>query len=162
MMTYKSKTIEELKKKYEYKIDPLNLTDTAYIIYCIFYGRFVITLENYEFNEKINEIQQIIYNKQDKIDKNKLESFEKTLKEISDGCEKILKNVDFDYFEIRPVIGGISLDYKRNKDIPGAADIYQKIGKEIIDKEVNNFIRYEKILMSYNEQIISIKKNLTN
>ena len=82
MMTYKSKTIEELKKKYEYKIDPLNLTDTAYIIHCIFYGHFVVIFKNYKFNEKIKEIQQIIYNKQDNIDKNKLESFEKTLKEI--------------------------------------------------------------------------------
>ena len=162
MITYKCPTIDDIEKNYEYKIDPLNFIDTIHVIYSMFYGRFVIKLKEYRFNEKIKEIQTIMHNKGDKVDKNILESFEKTLKEISYGCEKIKKKARFDLSEITPITGGISLDYRRYKDIPGAADIYQKIGKEIIDKEVNKFIHYEKTLILYNEHIINIKKNLTN
>ena len=72
------------------------------------------------------------------------------------------KKVEFVHHEYLPIIYRLYDDYKRNQDKPGAADIYQKIGKEIIDKEVNSIIKYEKILVSYNDYIISIKKNLTN
>lgn len=49
------------------------------------------------------------------------------------------------------------MDYEKNKDKPGAADIYLKIGKEMIDKEVNLFIESEKRLILYNEQINELK-----
>ena len=162
MMRYKSKTIDELIKSYEYKINPLNLIDNIHIIYFMFYGQFSITLKEYRFNENIKEIQKIIKNKGNKIDKNRLESFEKTLKEISESCENIRKTIDFDLGENAPILAEISDDYERNINIPGAADIYQKIGKEIIDKEVNKFKGYEKILIYYNGQIINIKKYLSN
>ena len=76
--------------------------------------------------------------------------------------KKIRKTFDFVLVEIAPILARISYDYERNIDIPGAADIYQKIGKEIIDKEVNKFKGYEKILISHNGQIINIKKYLSN
>ena len=47
-------------------------------------------------------------------------------------------------------------------DKPGVEDVYLKIGNDIIDKEIKLFIQYHKILISYNDHIINIKKNLTN
>ena len=47
MMRYKSKTIDELIKSYEYKINPLNLIDNIHIIYSMFYGQISITLKEY-------------------------------------------------------------------------------------------------------------------
>ena len=161
-MIYENQTIDDLKKEYEYKIDPSNFIDTIFIIYAMRYGLFINKLKDYRFNEKIKEIQKIIHNKGDKIDKNILESFEKTLKEISDGCEIIEKQVNLERNEMGPILVNISYDYKKYADKPGAADIYQKIGKEIIDKAINKYIHYEKILISYNDYIINIKKNLTN
>ena len=163
MMPLKSQTIDELKKEYEYKIDPLNFIDTSFVIFGLFWGHFMVKFkEYYRFNEKIKEIKIIIDNKRDNISKNTLDSYEKTLKDISDGCEKIKKKAYLVIEEMSPIIGGICLDYKRNKDQPGAADIYQKISTELIDKVVKTFIELEKILISYDEHIISIKKNLIN
>ena len=162
MMPYQTSKVEDIKKEYEYKIDPLNLTDTAFIIYSMFYGQFIIKLKDYRFKERINKIKNIMYKKGNKIAKDKLESFENTLKEILDGCKKIKKKVNSDYNEMSPIISSISLDYERYMDKPGVAEVYQKIGKEIIDNEVKAFIEYEKILMSYNDNIINIKKNLNN
>ena len=162
MIPFKSQTIDEIKKEYEYKIDPLNFIDTPFVIFGLFWGHFMVKLkEYYRFDDKIKEIKINIDNKRDKIDKNTLDSYEKTLKDISDGCEKIKKKAHLVLEEMSPIIGGISLDYKRNKDKPGAADIFQKISTELIDKEVKTFIELEKILISYDEHIISIKKNLT-
>ena len=58
------------------------------------------------------------------------------------------KKVDSYVDEYNTIIGEISYDYKINRDKPGAGDIYQKIGNEIIDKEINILIHYEKILIS--------------
>ena len=162
MNPFTSPTIDEIKKEYEYKIDPLDFLYTADVIYCILHGNFIGRFEGYKFDEKIKEIRKIIHNKSDTIDKIILESFEKTLKNISDFSEEVKKKIDFDREEIIPTIRGISSDYERNKDKPGAIDIYLKISKEIIDKEIKILIQYEKKFILYNEQIISIKKKLFN
>ena len=60
------------------------------------------------------------------------------------------------------ILGRITNDYLKNMDKPGVKDIYLKIGKDMIDKEVKILIQYHKILISYNDHIINIKKNLTN
>ena len=160
MNSDKSPNIDDIKKEYEYKIDPLDFLYTARIKYGLFWGRFHRRLEKFE--EKIKEIKNMINNKGDKIPKNILDSYEKILKDMSDGCQKIKKKVDSDFDEITPILSAISYDYEKNKDKPGAGDIYQKISKEIIDKQVNTFLHCEKTLISYNDYIISLKKNLTN
>jgi len=163
MIQDKSQTIDELKEGYKYTIDPLNFNNNAYIIYGLFYGRFIVRFKDYyRFEEKIKEIKHILLKKEDKIPKNILDSYEAILKDISDGCQKVYKKVDSYFDEYDPIIWEIFYDYKRNRDKPGAADIYLKIGKEIIDKEVNTLIHYEKKLISFNDEIITLKKNLSN
>ena len=60
------------------------------------------------------------------------------------------------------ILGSITHDYQENMDKPGVKDVYLKIGKDIIDKEIKLFIQYHKILIAYNDHIINVKKNLTN
>lgn len=88
--------------------------------------------------------------------------FEKTLKEISDDCKKIDQKVSQDFHEISPMLNDITEDYRYHKEKPGASDIYLKISRDIIDKEVNKYIQYEKKLISYNDYIINIKNDLNN
>ena len=161
-MELKCSIIDDIKKEYEYKLEPFNFIDTAVVIYCMRSAHFVCAFERYEFDEKVEEIKKIINKKRDKIKKNVLEEFEKTLNEISDGCKKIIEKVKHDYNEHTRILGRITHDYLENIDKPGVKDVYLSIGKDIIDKEINLFIQYHKILISYNDHIINIKKNLTN
>lgn len=155
-------SIDEIKKRYEYKIDPFDFVDDAGIKFCYLFGTFVGDFEEYKFDEKIKEIKRNIDNKRNKIEKNILESFEKSLKEISDGSEKILKKVKDNFSEICPMLSMIAYDYKHHQNKPGAKDIYLKVSRDIIDKEVNMYIKYHKILILYNDKISDIKKNLSN
>jgi hypothetical protein len=84
----------------------------------------------------------------------------KTLKEKSDACKKIDQKFRLDFREISTMLAFITDDYKYSKDKPVAEDIYVKISNDIIDKEVSKYIQYEKKLLSYNDIIIYIKKNL--
>ena len=95
----KSPTIDELKKEYEYELDPLNLVDSPMTVHYIFYRHFNSELKKYDFEEKINEINKIINDMGDKIEGNLLQSIKKTLKEISDDNEKIKKKVESDSCE---------------------------------------------------------------
>jgi hypothetical protein len=108
------------------------------------------------------ELKKKIQMKKDKIEENKLESLDKSLKEISDACKKIDQKVRLDYRENSRILALITADYRSSKDKPGAEGIYVKIGNDIIDKEVSKYIQYEKKLLSYNDLIIDIKKNLDN
>jgi hypothetical protein len=157
-----SPTIDDIKKRYKYEIDPLNFINYAYVKYSCLYGAFFLRFEKYDFEEKIKEIKNIILKKGDKIPKNTLDSYEKILKDITEGCKTVENEVDSSYHKIQPLISRISDEYEKNKDIPGASDIYQKIGKQLIDDGVKTFIKNEKILVSYNDYIINIKNNLTN
>lgn len=158
-MTYESENIDELKEWYKYTIDPNN---TAFLIYAIFHGLFTVRMMDYRFEERIKEIKHIILSKSDKIPKYTLDSYERILKDIIVGCQEVKKKVDSFYYGSKEIIEEITYDYKMNRDKPGAENIYKKIGKEMIDKEVNFLIKYEKILISYNDKIISLKKNLSD
>ena len=125
-------------------------------------GNFKIEFEKYKFDEKVEELKKIINKKRDKIKKNILEEYEKTLNEISDGRKKIIEKVKHDYEKHTGIFGAITHDYRENMDKPGVKDIYLKIGKDIIDKEIELFIHYHKILIAYNDHIINIKNNLIN
>ena len=161
-MAMKFKTIDEIKKSYEYTINPLDNIKTGLIEYCLLFGAFGLVFDKYKFDENIKEIKKKIIAKKDLIDNKKVESFNKILNEISENCKNLSRTIKHDYDETTQMLSQITDNYFHNKDKPGAADIYVKICKEIIDNEVKKFIKYEKTLIIYNEQIINIKKNLIN
>ena len=162
MKKMSNKTIDEIRKSYQYKIDPLDDINTALIEYCMLFGQFIVVFEEYKFDENILELRKKIQMKKDKIEENKLQSFEKILKEISDECKKIDQKVRLDFHEISTMLTFIIDDYRYNKDKPGAGDIYVKISTDIIDKEVSKYIQYEKKLISFNDYIINITNDLDN
>ena len=162
MKAMSNKTIDEIQKSYEYKIDPLNEFKSAFVKYWMLFEQFIDVFQQYKFDENIMELKKKIQMKKDKIEENKFESLDKTLKEIADECKKIDQKVRLDYRGNSAMLALITDNYQLNKDKPGAADVYVKISNDIIDKEVIKYIQYEKKLLSYNDLIIDIKKNLDN
>lgn len=157
-----NKTVDDIQKRYQYTIDPLDDLSTALFEYSWLFGEFIVTLKHYKFDENIMELKKKIQMKKDKIEESKLESLDKTLTEISDECKKIDQKARLDFNEISSMLTAITNDYKSNKNKPGAAEIYVKISSDIIDKEASKYIQYEKKLILYNDLIIDIKKNLDN
>ena len=84
------------------------------------------------------------------------------MNEISDDCEKMRKKIEIDYDVNVPILGGIAYDYDENINKPGASDMYLKLCKDIIDKEVKIYIHYHKKLILYIDEILNIKKKLIN
>ena len=41
-------------------------------------------------------------------------------------------------------------------------DVYNKLGKEMLDKEAEKYIRYEKLFLSFNDIIIDINNKLNS
>lgn len=161
-MSFKSPTIDEIKKYYQYKIDPFNMKDTPFIIYCMFYGHFVVRYEDYAFEERINEIKKILNDKSDQIDKTILESYDNTLNQILEDSKEIREKVKSEYWHYFQLLGTISNNYQENINKPGAQNVYVKINEDIIGKEANKFMHYEKLFILYNDEINNIKKNLSN
>lgn len=113
-----SKTIDEIKKSYEYKINPLDDLRTGLYEYLLLFGTFGLVFDNYKFDENIMEIKKIIA-KKDSIDNNKVESFDKILNEISENCKNLSKRIKFDFDETTLMLTQITDNYSYNKDKPG-------------------------------------------
>ena len=161
-MSSKEPTIDEIKKRYEYILDPVTNTYTACAIFFTLYGKFRRKFKEYQFDENIKKIRKGIDDKGDKIDKNLLQSYDELIKEISEDCEKMKEKVHSYYEEKSIILIEITVDYKENRNKPGAKDIYIKIGKDLIDEGVNIFIKYEKQLILYNDKINEIKQKIFN
>ena len=159
-MEIKSSTFDNVKKEYEYKLDPYNRIYFGPVVYAQLYHVFVDKYEEYEQYKK--ELKEILDNKRDIIDKSLFELYEKTLNEMSDDCEKMRKQIEIDYDTNELTLGGISYDYNAHIDKPGASDMYLTLCKDIIDKEVKIYIHYHKKLILYNDEILNIKKKLIN
>ena len=72
------------------------------------------------------------------------------------------KKVDIDYDVNIRILGGIDNNYEKHISKPGASDMYLKLFKDIINKEVTIFIHYHKKLILYKDEILNIKKKLIN
>ena len=71
-----NKTIDEIQKRYQYKIDPLDNLKSAFVEFSLLFGEFIYVFEQYKFDENIMELKKKIQMKKDKIEENKLESLD--------------------------------------------------------------------------------------
>ena len=159
-MTPKTNTIDEIKKEYEYTIDPYDFKNTSLVKYYYIFGHYGVKLRGYLLKRKIEVIKQIMDN--NKIDKKVRESYEKTLNEILDDYINMNKQLDLDFTEMTKMLIPIIDDYKKNIDKPGAKELYLNISKDLIDKKVSVYIKNHKKLILYNELILDIYNYLTN
>ena len=160
MMTPETNTIDEIKKEYEYTIDPYDFKNTSLVKYYYIFGNYGVILRGYLLKRKIEVIKKMMDN--NKIDKKVRESYEKTLNEILDDYINMNKQLDLDFDEMTDILIPIIDDYKKNVDKPGAKELYLNISKDLIDKKVSVYIKNHKKLILYNELILDIYNYLTN
>ena len=58
MKELSNKTVEEIQKRYQYKIDPLDHLSNADIEYSLLFGKFIFILEQYKFDENIMKLKK--------------------------------------------------------------------------------------------------------
>ena len=119
------------------------------------------SIDEYNFKERINKINQTIKSGKTKIHKDILNSFSNKLKEISDNLDKNRTKLLSENCSISITLKSLKISYEKNQDNLEALNIYKKITKEILDEEVDKFIKYEKLLLNYNDIIIDISKKLS-
>ena len=113
-----------------------------YIIIFVLYSKK--TIKEYNFEDKIITLNKIIQDKTIILDKDALKSFSNKIKEISDTIEEIKKMND-GYGDTWLYLDKLIDQYNFNKDLPEALNIYEKMSKDILNKEIEKFIKYEKI-----------------
>ena len=79
-----------------------------------------------------------------------------------EDSKEIREKVKSEYWHYFQLLGTISNNYQENINKPGAQNVYVKINEDIIGKEANKFMHYEKLFILYNDEINNIKKNLSN
>ena len=162
MMNLKNNTIDEIREKYKYKIDISDFLSTVDQIYDTFYIELLLSIPKYHFEENILKVKQIIDEKKTKLNKNKLKLYADKIKDISDEIEKLKKDIHEEYEPTWLFLYRLTKNYKENKYVPEALDLYEKMGKELLDKEAKKFINYEKTFLTINDKIIDIFNNLNN
>ena len=161
-MNLKNNTIDEIREKYKYKIDISDFLSTVDQIYDTFYIELQLSIPKYHFEENILKVKQIIEEKKTKLKNNKLKLFADKIKDISDEIKTLKKDIYEEYKSTWLFLYRLTKNYKENKYVPEALDLYEKMGKELLDKEAKKFIKYEIIFLTINDNIIDIFNNLNN
>ena len=159
-----NKTIDEIINKYKYIIDISDRDKTANRINDYFYARLITSIDKYCFNERIIKLNEILGKNKNKIDENILQLYIKELKEIEDTIKQILDKQREDYFFNSKLLYELTKDCENDKDNLEVINIYNKIGKDILDKEAKKYIKIEKLFLTFNDNLIDItnKLNLNN
>jgi len=58
MKAMSNKTIDEIQKRYQYKIDPLDNLKSAIVEYSLLFGEFIYIFKQYKFDENIMELKK--------------------------------------------------------------------------------------------------------
>ena len=51
-------TIDEIQKRYQYKIEPLDNLKSAFVEYSLLFGEFIYVFQQYKFDENIMELKK--------------------------------------------------------------------------------------------------------
>ncbi len=157
-------SIEEIREKYKYEIDFFEFWKNPDVIHDRHLGRFMIHFDEYNFNKRLNIIDDHLKREKDKINKDLLESNVKEIKEIRDEIEIIPRKMFDEHLDTSVILEKLENNYHKNEDVPGAMNLYKKLFKEILDEEVERYIHQEKVVLLINDKIIDIfhKLNLNN
>lgn len=160
MMPLINKTSNEIKDRYKYEIDMSDFVKTGDMINYLLFFRFSSSLNKYNFFERIENLIEIIKKKKDKIDNAILKSYENKLMEIKDSIEKLIKKLEEEFNFMKKILNELTYSYKNNIKKPDVLNTYKRICGEILDKEAEKYIKYEKIILEFNDDIIDINNKL--
>ena len=155
-------TLDEIKDTYKYEIDISDNLKTVNRINDFFIVKFEINFEKYNFEERILKLTETLEKRKNKIDKETLVLYENNLKDIKEITQKTIKELNDEYRHISRKLYSFTVKCEENLDKLGMLDVYNKLGKEMLDKEAEKYIRYEKLFLSFNDIIIDINNKLNS
>jgi len=80
--------------------------------------------------------------------------------EIKDSIEKLMKKLEEECNFMKNILYELTYSCKSNIEKPDVLNTYKRICGEILDKEAEKYIKYEKIILEYNDNIIDINNKL--
>ncbi len=159
MLQIKNNPIDEIKKKYKYDFNSgKNITR----IIMDLYGNILVTLQDYNFKNRIKKIGQIIQEKASKINEEKLKLFDDCQIELEKTINNLEKKIDESFNTTYHILSELKENYEINRDKVSVEKLYQDMYKDILDKESKNYINYEKQFIIINDNINNLYKNLIN
>ena len=126
------------------------------------YGNILVTLQDYNFKNRIKKIGQIIQEKASKINEEKLKLFDDCQIELEKTINNLEKKIDESFNTTYHILSELKENYEINRDKVSVEKLYQDMYKDILDKESKNYINYEKQFIIINDNINNLYKNLIN
>lgn len=122
----------------------------------------MVTLQDYNFKNRIKKIGQIIQEKASKINEEKLKLFDDCQIELEKTINNLEKKIDESFNTTYHILSELKENYEINRDKVSVEKLYQDMYKDILDKESKNYINYEKQFVIINDNINNLYKNLIN
>ena len=152
-----NQTINSIKEKYKYTIDySKDLQDPESIMFGLF-GAIIKTIKGYHFKEKIEKIKETLKNQKNNKSKDFIEFYSKEIEKIEKNIENTLKKIDdMNMFYLNYVEYYLENDYNHYKDKYKIDGIYKKVIEGAVEELSKKNIEFEKLLVSYNDNIKDI------
>ena len=151
-------TIDDIKKCYTFKYEDFS-KDSPSLINLMNFTLFEIDTKPYKFEEKIENLKNIIKECKNK-DTKVIEECSKQLNDIKVAIDEIMKKVNECKDSSEEMLNDLYSKYDYYLEKPEALETFNRIVNSIINENAKTLIKFEKKLLNYNDSLLDINKKL--
>ena len=151
-------TIDDIKKCYTFKYEDFS-KDSPSLINLMNFTLFEIDTKPYKFEEKIENLKNIIKEGKNK-DIKVIEECSKQLKYIKVAIDEIMKKVNECKDSSEEMLNDLYSKYDYYLEKPEALETFNRIVNSIINENAKTLIKFVKKLLNYNDSLLDINKKL--
>ncbi len=152
--------INEIKERYKFTLNPSETLDNIHLINASLYVEFKSAIKKYNFKKKINKIKEVLEDEKEEINQELKKSLSLKIEEIEMSIDNTLKKIEKEHHDRFILFLDFTYDYNDFKNRTEARNTYHKIIEGILNQAAENFIKYEKIFVLINDNILDIKNKL--
>ena len=150
--------IDDIKKCYTFKYEDFS-KDSPSLINLMNFTLFEIDTKPYKFEEKIENLKNIIKEGKNK-DIKVIEECSKQLKYIKVAIDEIMKKVNECKDSSEEMLNDLYSKYDYYLEKPEALETFNRIVNSIINENAKTLIKFVKKLLNYNDSLLDINKKL--
>ena len=151
-------TIDDIKKCYTFKYEDFS-KDSPSLINLMNFTLFEIDTKPYKFEEKIENLKNIIKEGKNK-DTKVIEECSKQLNDIKVAIDEIMKKVNECKDSSEEMLNDLYSKYDYYLEKPEALETFNRIVNSIINENAKTLIKFVKKLLNYNDSLLDINKKL--
>jgi len=152
--------IDNINNRYKFELKPLASKNEIEKINSLLYVRFESEISKYNLKKKLNKIKEVLGDENEEIDQELKNSLNLKVNEIKLTIDNTLKKIEKEDHDRFSLFLDFSYKYNDSKNRSDVRNTYEKVIEGILTEAAENFIKYEKLFVLINDDLLDISNKL--